>query len=168
MNAVEQTTSARPMALAPLWDNFPLDLIACPQWVLWAHEWVAERWTKVPLQPTGSKASSVDRPTWSPFKSVRAACAASRRFAGVGFVLTADDPFVAFDFDHCVEAGRIVDPKIADYVARLDSYTEITPSGTGLRVIVRGKLPGQDRKQGNCECYDDKRFVTITGRRYSK
>jgi primase-polymerase (primpol)-like protein len=82
----------------------------------------------------------------------------------VGFVLTAADPFVAFDFDHCLDAaGNITVPKIADYVARLNSYTEVTPSGTGLRVITCGQLPPQDRKLGACEVYSDQRFVTLTG-----
>lgn len=161
-------SQARPLRpLTPVWEAIPDPLTCIHQWVNWRYALASGKWTKVPYQPDGSAASSTDPATWSSFEYVQIAYE-GRAFDGVGYVLAADDPFVAFDFDHCVEDGRIIDPKVVGYVALLDSYTEITPSGTGLRVIVRGKLVGQDRKQGNYECYDDKRFVTITGRRYSK
>lgn len=85
-------------------------------------------------------------------------------FDGVGFVLTAADPFTVFDFDKCrnSETGEI-DPLIASYIARLDSYTEVSPSGTGIRVVVAAKLPPEHRRAGHIEMYDNARFVSITG-----
>src|SRR5690606_37373144 len=36
-------------------------------------------------------------------------------------------------------------------------------SGTGIRIIGRGKLPTGGRKTGDVEMYDDGRYLTITG-----
>ena len=157
----------------PQFENVPGELQSFAQWVLWRYEQRGGKLTKVPCQPDGTRASVTDPQTWAPFDYVQTAYETSKEqiingrvctFHGVGFVLTATDPFVGFDFDHCLdEHFNVSDPRVANYVARLNSYTEITPSGTGLRVIVRAKLPPIGRKNGPFECYDDKRFVTITG-----
>jgi primase-polymerase (primpol)-like protein len=157
-----------PRPTEPQWDNIPGELRARPQWVLWRYEDRRGRWTKVPHEPNGAPASSTDTTTWAPFDFVQTAYLTGGSYDGVGFVLTPTDPFVAFDFDHCVdrETGEITDPKVREYVIRLDSYTEISPSGTGLRLIVRAKLPERDRKSGRFECYEDRRFVSMTGHLY--
>jgi putative DNA primase/helicase len=158
----------------PVWEAIPEGLTTRAQWVGWAYQFVNRRWTKVPLQPDGAKASVINPATWAYFEHVQCAyyshCRTKRevQFDGLGFVLTLTDPFVAFDFDHCVDCqtGEITVPQVRDYVARLDSYTEISPSSTGLRVIVEAKLPDRDRRNGSFECYDDRRVVSITGRVY--
>jgi hypothetical protein len=48
---------------------------------------------------------------------------------------------------------------------KLDSYTEISPSGAGLHIIVRANLPEGRRRVGRVELYDQDRFFTVTGRR---
>jgi putative DNA primase/helicase len=45
----------------------------------------------------------------------------------------------------------------------LDGYTELSPSGTGIHIIVRGELPGSGNRKGPLEMYDKKRFFTVTG-----
>ena len=57
-------------------------------------------------------------------------------------------------------------PTIAAYVRTLDSYTEISPSGSGLHVFVEGKLTAQGRKRAHCEVYETARYMTVTGRRF--
>jgi putative DNA primase/helicase len=148
----------------PQWDNIPPELTALPQWVLWRWESRKGKWTKAPYQPDGTHAKADDPVTWSQYEYVETAFLTSGTFSGVGFVLTADDPFVAWDFDRCLDGeANITDPRVVDYVTRLNSYTEISPSGTGLRVLARGKLPRGRRAAGNYECYDTGRYVTITG-----
>jgi len=151
-----------------MWENIPDSLTTRQQWVCWGYQFVHGRWTKVPLQPDGRKASVTDPATWAPFDFVQTAYLNNGSYDGVGFVLTLGDPFIAFDFDHCVDrqTGEITEPKVRNYVTRLSSYTEISPSGTGLRVIVRAKLPERDRRSGPFECYEDRRFVSITGHLY--
>jgi primase-polymerase (primpol)-like protein len=162
--------SGRPTALAPDFDNFPCELTSRHQWVLWGYEWRLDKrhvgkWAKVPLQPDGARAKSDSSHTWAPFDYVRTAFETGAGvFNGVGFVLSTTDPFVGFDFDHCLDQHfNIIDARIADYVRLLASYTEISPSGTGLRVIVRAKLPPDGRRIGPIECYDSRRFLSITG-----
>ncbi|MBV8772860.1 MAG: hypothetical protein JO166_11120 [Deltaproteobacteria bacterium] len=158
-----------PYPAEPRWENFPSKLTIRPQWVLWAYLFRDGRWTKCPFQPDGSFASATDPATWAPFEFVQCAYFSlddddDARFDGVGFVVTATDPFTVFDFDHCrdPETGEI-DPTIASYVHQLDSYTEVSPSGTGVRVVVEATLPPHHRRLGRVEMYNDRRFVSFTG-----
>ena len=48
-------------------------------------------------------------------------------------------------------------------ITALDSYTEITPSGTGVHVLVQGTLPPRGRKKGDVEMYSYARFFTMSG-----
>jgi putative DNA primase/helicase len=94
----------------PLWENYPVALTTRRQWVCWIYLLVAGRWTKIPSQPDGKKASVIDRKTWASFEHVQCAYYSPRDgkvpFDGVGFVLTADDPFTVFDFDKCRNPGH--------------------------------------------------------------
>ena len=49
-------------------------------------------------------------------------------------------------------------------VRAIDSYTEVSPSGTGLHELAWGSLPGGLRRRGFIEMYDGGRFFTVTGR----
>ncbi|MBU1568152.1 MAG: DNA primase [Proteobacteria bacterium] len=83
---------------------------------------------------------------------------------GLGFVFTTEDPFVGIDFDACrnTETGEI-DPGVQDIVNRMNSYTEISPSGTGLHIIAKGVLPDGGKRKDHIEMYDQGRFFTVTG-----
>lgn len=139
------------------------ELAAYSQWVCWRWEERNGKRTKPPYNArTGTLASSTDPATWSTFAE---AVATGSRFDGVGFVVTDLDRFVGVDLDHCVDdEGRVAAWAMA-IVTALDSYTEITPSGHGLRVFIRGKLPGEGRKRGHIEVYDSARYLTVTARR---
>nr|MBC8264784.1 hypothetical protein [Anaerolineales bacterium] len=80
---------------------------------------------------------------------------------GIGFVFT-DTPLAGIDLDHCLRNGRLTS-QAARIVAQLSSYTEISPSRTGLHVIVRGRLPPGARRKGDVEMYDTDRYFTVTG-----
>lgn len=85
----------------------------------------------------------------------------------MGYVLSPNDPYVGIDLDKCRDphSGRI-EPWAKAIVKRLDSYTEISPSGTGLRIFIRGTLPAHGRRKGHIEIYSQARFLTITGQHY--
>src|SRR2546423_963033 len=83
--------------------------------------------------PCPAAASSTDPATWSSFAEVVAAVAG---FDGIGFVFSADDPYTGIDLDNCL-AGERMDPQAAAIVIALDSFTEISPSATGVKLIVR-------------------------------
>ncbi len=138
------------------WQNIPAELRNLGQWVMWRYEQRGDRVTKVPCTPTGASAKSTDPATWATFDQVMAAAA---HFDGIGFVFSEHDPFCGCDFDAPLDAGKLAT------VQTLASYTERSPSGAGLHVIVRAALPGpgrNDRKAGR-EIYDRGRYFTMTG-----
>jgi primase-polymerase (primpol)-like protein len=47
----------------------------------------------------------------------------------------------------------------------MGSYSEVSPSGTGVKVFLRGKLPAGGNRRGNVEMYDRGRYFAVTGRR---
>ena len=83
---------------------------------------------------------------------------------GVGFVFTDDDPIVGVDLDDCriPETGKTRE-WASDIVDRLDSFTEISPSGTGYHVLVEGTLPEGRNRKDDVELYETARFFTVTG-----
>lgn len=85
----------------------------------------------------------------------------SGRFDGIGFVFTAEDPYVGIDLDHAVQSE--IQPWAMQIVRQLDSYTEFSPSATGLHIFCRGRLPARGRRRDNVEMYQDGRFFTVTG-----
>ena len=84
--------------------------------------------------------------------------------SGVGFVFTEDDPYAGIDIDKCrnSETGEI-DQWARKIVDALDSYTEISPSGTGLHIFVKATLPGPNNRKGPLEMYESGRYFTLTG-----
>ncbi len=134
------------------------------QWVCWRAEERNGKQTKVPYSPaSGSRARSDNPASWGMIAEAREA-ARREGYNGIGFVFTADDPFCGVDLDGCLdpETGE-VEPWAAEIVEDLGSYTELSPSGTGLHLIVRATLPEGRRRNGKVEMYDRGRFFTVTG-----
>ena len=146
-------------------DSIPAELRSLRQWVGWRLVHVPDRKkpTKKPLNPrTGELASTTDPATWGTFDDALV-CPGSD---GVGFVFTANDPYVGIDLDECRDTKTgALDQIASDIIARLASYTEVSPSGTGPHVIVRGMLPGTGRRRGSIEMYAEGRYFTMTGAR---
>ena len=124
----------------------PGELRTTDQFVCWREESRDGNVTKVPYSVHGGRASSTNPKTWAPFDE---AVAVSARYDGIGFVFTEDDPFAGIDIDKCrnVETGEI-DPWARKIVAAFDSYTEASPSGTGLHIFVKATLPGPNNRKG--------------------
>ena len=150
-------------------DRIPEELRERPQWVVWRREEVDGKPTKIPYQArVRAKASTTDPATWSSYQDASAA-AEAEGVDGLGFVFSTDDPFSGVDFDGCVD-GEDVNPHVATLLRTLDSYTELSPSGTGLHTIVRARLNGGPNKTNKTpwahgfENYDRARFFCFTGR----
>lgn len=148
--------------------SVPRELRVLPQWVLWRYEERDGELTKVPCQPSARnrRASSTDSSTWGTFEE---AIAAATPGYGVGFVFTDGDPFAGIDCDHCVN-GDNVHPAVVEIVKRLDSYTELSPSGAGVHVIVRAAVNGGRKRTSatpwgsQFENYSTGRFFCFTGK----
>ena len=159
--------AALPFDTAALRRNAPEAIRTRRQWVAWRYIERGGKPTKCPLSPTGGAASSTDPTTWGSFEAAVEACQ-TESLAGVGFVFTADDPLMGVDLDRCVDpATGQPKPWAQAILDRLSSYSEISPSGTGVKTIVRASKPGSRCKSGYAdgavEMYDHDRFFTVTG-----
>ncbi len=154
--------AAIPEPLQVNFDAIPDRLREYNQWVVWRYAIVDEEIKKPPFDPTSGKRASVTRPeTWGSFDEAQAAYQTGQ-FAGVGIVLTSAMGIVGIDIDHCIEGGEPTQ-EAAKIVRAINSYAEASPSGTGIRIMLEGKLPGAFRRRGTIELYEDMRYLTLTG-----
>jgi len=156
---------------APNIARIPAELRDRPQWVVWRQEMTKDgKPTKVPYQPRRPqwKASSTKPDTWGTFEQ-SLNVAKINGFGGVGYVFSPQDDYAGVDFDHCrdKDTGQLkyCAQVLIDY---LSSYVEISPSGTGIHVLIRGKVPpGGNAKGLSCggklEMYSQGRYFTMTG-----
>jgi P4 family phage/plasmid primase-like protien len=176
-------------------------LATLPVWVAWQ---LNQQDKKVPYSPaTGRAASATDPGTWGTFSD---ACARvddriekgylpsgpdGSGKGGVGIVLgwndTADFGLVGFDLDTCRDpATGEMTPWALVVLAKLNSYTEISPSGTGVKTFLRVNTkaeqdriakhlkatthefkmsrPGRGLHAPGVEVYATGRYFTVTGR----
>ena len=128
----------KPKFLKPIPENIPDQLKHYNQWVLWRAEFVEGKWTKVPYNPkTGRKAKSNDPQTWSDFNTVNIRQKNNDgKFDGIGFVPSEEGPFTGIDLDHCRDSqSERIEQWAMKIIDQLNSYTEISPSGTGIRIF---------------------------------
>ena len=147
-------------------ENIPQELKDLPQWVNWRWEKTEKGKDTKPLyeSKTGWKANHSDPLTWGPFERAVKSLDAGFGFHGIGFVFSKDDPFCGIDLDKCRDAvSGNVEPWAVKIVKDFDSYTEISPSETGLKIFIKGKLPGGGIKTKHVEVYDRLRYFTVTG-----
>jgi len=150
--------------MSPDLENIPQELRPHPNFVLWREETRNGKLTKIPVNAHTGENAAVDRPeTWATFAAAIGA-ASQNGTKGIGFVLTKAGPYTVIDLDKCrdPETG-IIEPWAQEIIDRLASYSEISPSGTGVHIWVRGKLPPGRRRKGNFEAYDSDRYLTLTG-----
>ncbi len=155
----------KPEYLKPNFEKIPQELKDRPQWVLWIAEFRDGKHTKVPYSINGNRGSSINPKTWDSFETISNVYSKNgHKYDGIGFVLTKEDPFTGWDFDKCRDPEtNETDPDIRENIKLLNSYFEVSPSGTGYRGIVKADLPPNGRKNGTVECYQDGRYLTITG-----
>jgi P4 family phage/plasmid primase-like protien len=158
----------KPPALPVDFNEIPLDLKTIPRFLLWKYTLVGDaehqKWSKLPVQPTGKAASSTNPATWTDFLTAQKAYE-NGNFDGIGFVFTGDDNLVGVDIDDCrdPDTGNLSDfaRKIVDNV---QGYCEVSPSGTGVKIFTRADLHAAhvDHSIG-LEVYPKSRYFTITG-----
>lgn len=144
--------------------TLPESMVELNQWICWRETVRDGKTTKVPIDPRrGGFASTTDSTTWVSFEDAWNACE-RLTVDGLGFVFTDADDLVGIDLDDCrdPDTGKPDDWAI-NVVDQLASYTEISPSGSGYHVILRGELPPGRNRSGKIEMYDSGRFFTVTG-----
>ena len=147
----------------------PQELRDRAQWITWRYLRRSgdPKPQKVPTDPqTGQNLTGYTKGQgWMAFADAVTAFEDNPDLAGVGYVLDSADPFVGVDMDHCLnpDTGELADwAKV--HIDEFATYTEASPSGTGVRMFVRGELPaGAPNKAGDREVYQSGRFLTVTG-----
>ena len=173
--AVEQEQQVVPavMFIDPL-PEVPAFLKTIPNWVRWKLETGDNgKPTKVPYRLDGRKAASTRPEDWTEYRATVTGAIIDNA-QGVGFVV--NGVVVGFDLDGCrdPETGDISSWAQSILDALEGCYVEITPSGFGLRVWVRGALPGTDKVfnldpavgfggKVKIEVFTDERYFTVTG-----
>jgi putative DNA primase/helicase len=135
------------------------------QWLCWRTEEREGKLTKVPYSSlTGRMASSTNPETWANYEDAVRACK-EHGYDGIGFVFTPEDDLCGVDLDGCLdpETGEI-ERWAQEIIEELDSFTEISPSGTGVHILVRAQLPEGRNRKGRFEAYDRGRYFTVTER----
>ena len=144
-------------------DRVPAAIRESTRAVVWHYEERDGKLTKVPDVPSDPfrRASVTDPSTWDSFSVARDAVEDGKA-DGAGFVL--GDGWVGVDLDKCrdPETG-IIEPSALAIIEKLHSYTEISPSGTGVHVYLNGQLPPGRRRKGVVEMYGEARYFTVTG-----
>jgi hypothetical protein len=119
-------------------------------------------------------ADVTDSSTWAPIAEL----AKHSEPYSWGFVFTDDDDICGIDLDHCrnSETGELTDWAMK-LLREFPTYAEVSPSGTGVKVFLRGMMPVGARKRrsfdswdsfggvAQIEVYEEKRFFTVTGQR---
>jgi hypothetical protein len=168
----------RPISLPVRPENIPAELKQIPRWVCWDGRWEKDakgndKLTKRPIDPkTGGPAKSNDpnnpgaeKLTWGTFEQALTYHQQNlRKTRGIGFVLDGDG-IIGVDLDDVRDpvTGELL-PWAQTALQALNSYCEVSPSGTGIKLFVRGAI-SSSAKAGQKEMYSDNRFFTVTGHR---
>lgn len=143
--------------------NIPEELKQLNQWVVWRYEDTGSKPTKVPYDAkTGNLASVIDSSSWCDFST---ALSRSKDYSGIGFVFTNADNYSFIDLDD-VAGDQVALNRQIEIYREFDSYSEISPSGNGLHIIVKGKAPA-GRRRSHIEVYSSHRYATFTGNVYN-
>jgi len=156
-----------------MFESIPQELKDLKQWIVWKLEISKdERLTKIPyrIDLPGAHASTTNPKSWTTFKNAVFTFENEKGYNGIGFVFTENDPYIAIDFDKCIEKETgLIYPSTEQDVLSLNSYTEVSQSGSGIHVIGKGVNPdpeGKGSKKGNFEMYSKDRYFAITGNIY--
>lgn len=153
-------------------DLIPVELRSRRQWVVWRPVIAGDKVTKPPYNPKNPTmlADVSDPNTWGSYDDAVSAMQENPSLVtGIGFVFTEQDEFFGIDIDDEEKvAPEFLNERraIVDYILnQTTSYAELSPSGKGIHVIAKGRLPiaGTRSQQVQVECYGAKRYFTMTG-----
>lgn len=143
------------------------ELKSVMQWVGFRKVPRGDKITKIPINPaTGGNAQPNNPDTWGTYDD--AARAVERyNLDGVGFMLC--NGYFGIDLDHVIDPdARTIKAYAQDIIETVDSYTEISPSGTGVHIICKGTIPEGRSRNEYLEMYQARQQAdgSITGGRY--
>lgn len=150
--------------------ELPEELTGARRWICWQYRAKGDgKPTKVPvdpvtLRPLDEWQSNPAR--WWEFEQAVELYQANPKLSGIGIVLGDALGLIGFDLDNAFDltTGEVAE-WAAEHVRDFDTYTEVSPSGAGLRMFAIGTLP-EDAPHNvkPREIYSAGRWLTITGR----
>jgi primase-polymerase (primpol)-like protein len=147
-------------------EQVPPALRDLPQWVFW--RWVERdgKRVKVPIGSMGYPAAVNKPATWSKLDFLLSILARNPHFAaGLGFVLTSRDPFTGIDLDDVLTDSGSVKLWAEALLKQFgNTYIEVTPSGSGLRVwclATTARALKKELPDGAIENYSVARYFTF-------
>ncbi|CAB4145917.1 Virulence-associated E [uncultured Caudovirales phage] len=144
------------------------ELKSIEAWVMWRYVQRTKPsgekvWAKMPMTVEGRAASSTNPLTWTTYGDVVDTLIMDDTFDGIGLVLGAD--VQGIDLDDCrdLESGEL-NAFANEVLERVQGYTEVSPSGTGIKVFAKTNLDGsRTKKEVGLELYREGRYFTVTG-----
>ena len=157
--------STKPLSLPIKTADVPLSLRTLNRWVLWKYDWSEERqsFAKVPYSVAGYRASSVKPTSWATYGDVVAEFFGKpEAYDGIGIVL--GEGLTGIDLDDCILSDGSYSQQAQKILAQVEGYAEVSPSGTGIKIITRATLGSAyvDHSIG-LEVYPAGRYFTVTG-----
>jgi len=154
-------------------ENIPKELRELPQWMCWKSVPKKDKeneFTKKPIDAkTGGAGSHSNPATWADFDTALKHFRESDIANGIGFTFSEDDPYCGIDLDKVYDTKtRKMKKWAADIIKQINSYTEFSPSGTGIHILTKAKVPypsGRKNQELGFEIYDNVRYYTMTGDR---
>ena len=130
-----------------------------PEELIKLDQWVCADESKRPLNPRNGKlASPTDKRTWGSYAQARAY--ADKADLYIGFVLSKNDPYCIIDLDNPANEDQAT--RHTKIIEAFDSYTEVSKSGKGVHIILKGETP-KGFKKDNVEIYSTERYMITTG-----
>ena len=144
----------------------PDDLAELDRWAVWR----SEEGRKIPYRVDGRRASTTNQRDWGELHLARKTLLLGPH-TGLAFCFFQEDNLVGLDLDDCLDTNGNPKPIVQSMLARFsDTYCEISPSGTGLKLWSRGTLPSSmnvSLEDGvGLEVYSSGRYFTFTGKRF--
>lgn len=122
---------------------------------------------KIPVDyRLGNNCNPLAQENWTDQKTAIAAAEKFGKGYGVGFVLTANDPFFCLDIDNCLLPDNNWSPFAHELVNRFPgAAVEVSQSGKGLHIwgCYTGTAPAHGCRNGEygIELYTEKRFIAL-------
>lgn len=166
----------KPLLIRPFFANIPQELQDINNWILWKLVVRDGKETKIPWSAYDQPAKTNDPSTWVAFDSAVGFYDPSQH-AGIGFVFSQGCGYAGVDLDSCRNPKTLELAEWAmEWINKLDSYTEVSPSGTGVKIWLKTSLditginskidakpmPGCTKKPG-IEAYTKGRYFAMTG-----
>lgn len=144
----------------------PAELALRPQWLVWKFEPGEKKPKKMPYyvsgrRRTGKQGSDEDRAELVTLE-VAFARGVHGGYDGVGFAFLPGDGLIGIDIDGCIDAQGVVAPRAAAIIAACSSYTEYSPSRTGVHIIVAGETKTFKSNEIGLEVFCSAQFFTFT------